>query len=51
MRNKIIKVFIERKKKSLINDMVNIDPNSKSDHIQQHMIQKPIQSGYSINIP
>lgn len=45
MKDKIIKVFIERKIKR-----VNLIPNNGSkDDIQQHMLQKPIQTGYSVN--
>jgi hypothetical protein len=47
MKDKIIKVFIERKIKR-----VNLVPNNdRKDDIQQHMLQKPMNTGYSVNTP
>ena len=53
MRDKIVKVFIEKKRKPnvLTNNTISIDPMQKNDDIQQHLLQKPIKSGYTNNQP
>jgi hypothetical protein len=50
MRDKIIRVFIEKKRKPNISSGVSLN-SSANDDIQKHLLQKPIQTGYSINIP
>ena len=53
MRDRIKKIFIELKKKKMNNSVnrVDIDPNLINSDPQMHLLQKPIQTGYSINMP
>lgn len=53
MRDRIKKIFIEIKKRKLnnSNNKVNLDPTLINDDPQKHLLQKPIQTGYSQNIP
>ena len=53
MRDRIKKIFIEIKKKKLNNSInrVDLDPTLINDDPQKHLLQKPIQTGYSQNIP
>ena len=50
MRDRIIKVFIEKKKKP-IKDSLELQNAKSGDELQQHLLQKPINTGYSKNIP
>jgi len=53
MRTKIIEIFIGKKRNPtvVINNTINIDPMLKGDDIQKHLLQKPIQTGYTNNQP
>ncbi len=53
MRDKIIKIFSEIKKKKVSEEL---DPTKQlidqpNDDFRQHTLQKPIQTGYSQNQP
>ena len=49
MRNKIINIFVEKKRKKLINNSIIISQEQSKDDFMQHTLQKPIQTGYSNN--
>jgi hypothetical protein len=53
MRDKIVEIFIGNKRNQtvVIKNTINIDPMQKNDDIQQHLLQKPIKSGYTNNQP
>jgi hypothetical protein len=51
MRNKIVNIFIEKKRKIPIINSIVIPQKQPNDDFRQHTLQKPIQTGYSNNQP